>query len=157
MSVVDEKKEIEEIREKEKRKKKIKVIIGATLILIFLIFSLSAIGNFLNPLRLVSEVTAQPEQYLNRDVQVVGFILTDTWQQIEPNHYAFKLSDGNSTINVELFGDPPGTLRPEAKVTVIGKLVSPDKLVANQILIQCPSKYEAALEEGIEKTKKNAQ
>lgn len=147
---------MEEIRERERRKKKIKIAIGSLIIIIFLIFSLSAIGNFLNPLRLVSEVTAQPEQYLNRDVQIVGFILTDTWQQIGPKHYAFKLSDGNSTINVELFGDPPGTLRPEAKVTVIGKLVAPDKVVSNQILIQCPSKYEAVLEEGIEKTRKNA-
>lgn len=143
---------------KKKNNKKVKVIAGAAIVIIFLVFSLSAIGDFLNPLRLVSEVAAQPEEYLNRDVQVVGFVKEGTWKAVAPQRYEFKLSDGDAVLDVELFGDPPGTnLKPNAKITVIGKLVSPNKLVSEQILIQCPSKYEATLDAGIEKEKqKNA-
>jgi|GEM_PF-162649 len=142
---------------KNKNNKKTKVIVGAAIVIIFLIFSFSAIGDFLNPLRLVSEVAAQPDEYLNRDIQVVGFVVEGTWKMVAPHQYVFKLGDGGAVLDVELFGDPPGTLKPNAKITVIGKLVSPTKVVSEQILIQCPSKYEATLDAGIEKEKqKNA-
>jgi len=143
---------------KKKNNKKTKVIVGAAVVIVFLIFSFSAIGDFLNPLRLVSEVAAQPDEYLNRDVQVVGFVREGTWKMVAPQRYEFQLGDGDATLDVELSGEPPGTnLKPNAKVTVIGKLVSPNKLEATQMLIQCPSKYEATLDAGIEKEKqKNA-
>ncbi|MFQ5800435.1 MAG: hypothetical protein ACE5HH_01780 [Candidatus Hydrothermarchaeales archaeon] len=56
-------------------KKKIKLAAGIVIVVLLLLMSIDAIGNFLNPLKFVSEVTAQPEEYLNRNVQVVGVIV----------------------------------------------------------------------------------
>jgi cytochrome c-type biogenesis protein CcmE len=100
---------------------------------------------FLNPLKYVSEVTAAPEEYLNRNVQVVGVIVEGTWEQIGDNSFAFKLTDGNGTVDVDYTGDVPGTFKPGVGITVIGTLTAPDKVVAHKLLAKCPSKYEETL------------
>ncbi len=135
------------------KKKQVKLTLGILLVILLLFLSIDAIGNFLNPLKFVSEVTAQPEEYLNRNVQVVGVIVDGTWEQVGPNSYVFKLSDGNDTIDVEYTGDVPGTYNPGVGITVIGNLVSPDKVVANKLLAKCPSKYEQTLKDAKEQGK----
>ncbi|MEE8358701.1 MAG: cytochrome c maturation protein CcmE, partial [Candidatus Hydrothermarchaeales archaeon] len=67
--------------------------------------------------------------------------------------YTFRLTDGNATIDVEYTGDVPGTIKPDVGVTVIGTLVSPDKVVANKLLLKCPSKYEQDIRDTIESKK----
>jgi cytochrome c-type biogenesis protein CcmE len=131
-------------------KKKIKLAVGIVIVVLLLLMSIDAIGNFLNPLKFVSEVTAQPEEYLNRNVQVVGVIVDGTWEQTGPNTYTFELTDGNATVDVEYTGDIPGTFKPGVGITVIGSLVSPDKVVANKLLAKCPSKYEQTLKDAKE-------
>jgi cytochrome c-type biogenesis protein CcmE len=131
-------------------KKKIKLAAGIVIVVLLLLMSIDAIGNFLNPLKFVSEVTAQPEEYLNRNVQVVGVIVDGTWEQVGLNTYTFKLTDGNATVDVEYTGDIPGTFKPGVGITVIGSLVSPDKVVANKLLAKCPSKYEQTLKDAKE-------
>lgn len=128
-------------------KKKVKLAIGILAVVLLLLFSIDSIGNFLNPLKFVSEVTAKPEEYLNRNVQVVGVIVEGTWEQVGPNSFIFKLTDGNATVDVEYIGDVPGTFKPGVGITVIGTLVSPDKVVANKLLAKCPSKYEETLKD----------
>ncbi len=134
----------------KKKAKQVKLIVGVSIIILLLAMSANAIGDFLDPMKLVSEVTAQPEDYLNRNIQVVGFIVDGTWQQTGPNTYIFKLTDGNATIDVEYTGDVPGTIKPDVGVTVIGTLVSPDKVVANKLLLKCPSKYEQDIRDTLE-------
>lgn len=136
-----------------KKAKQVKLVVGVSIIILMLAISADAIGDFLDPLKLVSEVTAQPEDYLNRNIQVVGFIVEDTWQKTGPNTYIFRLTDGNATIDVEYTGDVPGTIKPDVGVTVIGTLVSPDKVVANKLLLKCPSKYEQDIRDTIESKK----
>lgn len=131
-------------------KKKIKLGAGIIIVVLLLLMSIDAIGNFLNPLKFVSEVTAQPEEYLNRNVQVVGVIVEDTWEQVGLNTYTFKLTDGNATIDVEYTGDIPGTFKPGVGITVIGSLVSPEKVEAHKLLAKCPSKYEQTLRDAQE-------
>jgi cytochrome c-type biogenesis protein CcmE len=128
-------------------KKKVKLAVGVVLIVLLLFISIDSIGSFLNPLKFVSEVTAQPEEYLNRNVQVVGVIVDGSWEQIGPNTYVFKLQDEFDTVDVEYTGDVPGTFKPGVGITVIGTLVSPDKVEANKLLAKCPSKYEETLKE----------
>ncbi|MFQ5800436.1 MAG: cytochrome c maturation protein CcmE [Candidatus Hydrothermarchaeales archaeon] len=67
-----------------------------------------------------------------------------------PNTYTFKLTDGNATIDVEYTGDIPGTFKPGVGITVIGNLVSPDKVAAHKLLAKCPSKYEQTLRDAQE-------
>lgn len=133
-----------------KKAKQVKLIVGIAFIILLLGMSADAIGDFLNPLKFVSEVTAQPEEYLNRNVQVVGFIVEGTWQQVGPSSYKFKLTDGNATVDVEYTGDIPGTFKPGIGITVIGTLVTPDQVVANKLLAKCPSKYEQDIRSTIE-------
>ncbi len=136
-----------------KKAKQVKLIVGVSIIILLLAISANAIGDFLDPMKLVSEVTAQPEDYLNRNIQVVGFIVEGTWQKTGPNTYIFRLTDGNATIDVEYTGDVPGTIKPDVGVTVIGTLVSPDKVVANKLLLKCPSKYEQDIRDTLESKK----
>ncbi len=136
-----------------RKARQIKFVLGMAVVLLLVGLSLNSIGNFLNPLKFVSEVTAQPEQYLNRNVQVVVFIVEGTWQQTGPNDYAFELTDGNATVNVEYAGDIPGTFKPGVGITVIGTFVSPDRVVANKLLAKCPSKYEQDIRSTIESKK----
>ncbi len=126
-------------------KKKVKLALGVILVVILLFVSIDSIGSFLNPLKFVSEVTAAPDEYLNRNVQVVGVIVEDTWTQTGPNTFEFKLTDGNATVDVEYTGDVPGTFKPGVGITVIGTLTAPDKVVAHKLLAKCPSKYEETL------------
>jgi cytochrome c-type biogenesis protein CcmE len=80
-------------------------------------------------------------------VQVVGVIVDGSWEQTGPNTYVFKLQDEFDTVDVEYTGDVPGTFKPGVGITVIGTLVSPDKVEANKLLAKCPSKYEETLKE----------
>ncbi|RMF91788.1 MAG: cytochrome c maturation protein CcmE [Methanobacteriota archaeon] len=134
----------------QKQKKKVKLAAGILIVVLLILASINSIGNFLNPLKFVSEVTAQPEQYLNRNVQVVGVIVEGTWQQTGPNTFTFQLTDGNDTVDVVYTGDVPGTFKPGVGITVIGTLVSEDKVVANKLLAKCPSKYEETLKDAQE-------
>jgi cytochrome c-type biogenesis protein CcmE len=126
-------------------KKKLKLALGVFVVILLLLVSIDSIGNFLNPLKFVSEVTAQPDEYMNRNVQVVGVIVDGTWEQVGPNTFTFQLTDGNDTVDVEYTGDVPGTFKPGVGITVIGNLVSPHKVVAHKLLAKCPSKYEETL------------
>lgn len=127
--------------------KKIKLLAGVIIIVLSLWMSVSAIGDFLNPIKFVSEVTAQPEQYLNRGVQIAGHIVPGSMQMVAPGPYKFKLTDYNATINVEYSGAPIQELKPGVGITVVGVLTSPDTIKSNKVLIKCPSKYEQSLEE----------
>ena len=137
----------------KKKAKRVKLIVGVSIIILLLGVSASAIGDFLDPMKLVSEVTSQPEDYLNRNLQVIGFIVEGTWQKTGPNAYSFRLTDGNATIDVEYTGDAPENIKPDVGVTVIGTLVSPDKVVSNRILLKCPSKYEQQIKDTMESKK----
>jgi cytochrome c-type biogenesis protein CcmE len=127
--------------------KKHKVILALVIVALSLWAGISAIEDFLNPIKFVSEVTADPGKYMNRNVQIAGLIIKETIQQGDaPNSYRFKLTDGNGTLNVEYSGsDPVPELRPGVGVTVIGVLVSKDTIRSNKILRKCPSKYQEKL------------
>lgn len=127
--------------------KKHKVLLGVAIIALSLWAGISAIEDFLNPIKFVSEVTAEPEKYMDRNVQIAGLIIRESIEPGDaPNSYSFRLTDGNATINVEYTGtDPVPELRPGVGVTVIGVLVSEDTVRSNKILRKCPSKYQEEL------------
>ncbi len=128
-----------------KENKKIKILLGTAIIILSVWWSASAIEDFLNPLKYVSEVAAQPEVYLNRSVQVVGLIQQDSILE-ENGVVNFKLTDGNATMLVEYRGALP-QIKPEVGVTVIGTVVAKDKIRASNVLAKCPSKYQQTLSE----------
>jgi len=98
-------------------------------------------------LKMVSEVTAQPDVYLNRSVQVVGMVVPGSWRETEAvGTHAFRLTDGNATLTVLHTGDPlPTSVKPDMGVTAIGVLTSTEILRSNKILLKCPTKYQQDL------------
>lgn len=134
----------------EKRKqKKVKLAIGISVILLSLYIGFGLMGDFISPIRGVSEVTAEPEQYLNRNIQVAGAVVPGSWIEDPsiPNTYHFKLYESDEVIDVVYTGAVPANLRKDVGITAIGVLVSPTQLEANKLLTKCPSKYEAKLPE----------
>jgi cytochrome c-type biogenesis protein CcmE len=128
--------------------KKLKVVFGGFIILLGIWLSASSIEDFLNPIKFVSEVTAQSEDYVNRNVQVAGLIVKETLEKgEEPNSYFFDLTDGKSTIKVRYRGsDPIPDVKPGVGVTVIGTLSPDGTLTSNKVLFKCPSKYQEELD-----------
>jgi len=139
----------------EMKARKVKVLVGVAVIGLSILIGVDAMEDFLNPLKYVNEVTGEPIKYMGRNVQVVGWIVDDSWRASEtPGEYFFELTDGQATISVDYTGDPPGTLRPGVGITVIGVLTSEDTLTSNKLLIKCPSKYEQTLKEVCEEQNK---
>ena len=128
------------------------------MILLGIWVSASSIEDFLNPIKFVSEVTAQPEDYVNRNVQVAGLIVKETIERGEdPNSYFFDLTDGTSTIRVRYRGsDPIPDVKPGVGVTVIGTLSPDGTLASNKVLFKCPSKYQEALDKVYQQEKSSA-
>jgi cytochrome c-type biogenesis protein CcmE len=128
--------------------KKGKVVFGGFVVLIGLWLSASAIEDFLNPIKFVSEVTAQPGDYTNRNVQVADLIVKETLQKgDETNSYIFDITDGKATIKVKYKGlDPVPEVKPGVGVTVIGTLTSDGTLESRKVLLKCPSKYQEELD-----------
>jgi cytochrome c-type biogenesis protein CcmE len=124
-----------------------KLVIGSGIILLSLWFAAGSVESFLNPLKMVSEVTAQPDEYLNRSVQVVGWIVPGSWRETEAvGTHAFRLTDGNATLTVLHTGDPlPTSVKPDTGVTAIGVLTSEEVLRSNKVLLKCPTKYQQDL------------
>ncbi len=132
----------------DKRKaKKVKLGVGILIILLSIYIGFGVMGDFISPIRGVSEVTAQPERYLNRNVQVAGAVVPGSWVDVPdmPNTYYFKLYEGDEVINVVYTGIVPANLKKDVGITAVGVLTSPTELKANKLLTKCPSKYEAKL------------
>lgn len=129
--------------------KKLKVMAGVFVILLGMWMSASTIEDFLDPIKFVSEVVAQPGEYMNRNVQVAGLIVKETVEMgAEPNSYLFDLTDGKSTIKVRYKGsDPIQEVKPGVGVTVIGTLSPDGTLISHKVLFKCPSKYQQKLDE----------
>ncbi len=124
--------------------KKHKLLIGVLIIAFTFWMSLESIQAFVYPSKLVREIAAEPELYLNGQVRVVGVVQQGSVEPMGSNKIRFKLTDGVASINVEYRGALPDTLKVDG-ITVIGTLVSPDTLRADQILAKCQSKYEATI------------
>ncbi|MFQ5976053.1 MAG: cytochrome c maturation protein CcmE [Candidatus Hydrothermarchaeales archaeon] len=138
----------------DKRKaKKVKLGIGILVILLSLYVGFGAMDSFISPIRGVSEVTAQPERYLNRNIQVAGAVVPGSWVEDPslPNTYHFKLYEGDEVIDVVYTGTVPTNLKKDVGITAVGVLTSPTHLEANKLLTKCPSKYESKLPKTVEK------
>ncbi len=130
----------------KKAEKKVKLVIGIVIIAIALWWSAGAIEDFLSPYKFVSEVSAQPADYMGKSMYILGVIEEGSLQR-EGSAYKFRLTDGNATLNVVYEGQLPSDMKQTVGITVIGVLVSKDAVKANNVLAKCPSKYEQTLKQ----------
>jgi cytochrome c-type biogenesis protein CcmE len=140
-----------------KTAKKVKLILGAAVVVIFLSIGISAMQDFVNPYKGVTEVASNYNGYKGKSLQVQGYVVEETidWNP-EQQRLQFDLTDdGGGIIHVTYEGLLPGTFPVERDigsesridVVAIGELESPGAMRARQILVKCPSKYEQELEE----------
>ncbi|MFH1774231.1 MAG: cytochrome c maturation protein CcmE [Methanobacteriota archaeon] len=133
--------------------KKVKLVLGVLIVLLSLWAGWGSILEFMTPIKSVDEITGNTSLYINRNIQMTGYIKEGSLQKNEEqNSYKFVLAYENSSINVEYNGALPDGFKPWAGITVIGTLVSQDTFKSHKILIKCPSKYEQSLQERKAKT-----
>jgi cytochrome c-type biogenesis protein CcmE len=139
-----------------KTAKKVKLVLGAAVVVLFLSIGISAMQDFVNPYKTVTDVTSNYDNYKGKSLQVEGYVIEETieWNP-QAQRLEFDLTDGDAVIHTTYIGLLPGTFPLDREigtesridVVVIGELESPGTMKARQILVKCPSKYEQELEE----------
>ncbi|WP_456474428.1 cytochrome c maturation protein CcmE [Candidatus Pyrohabitans sp.] len=134
-----------------KTAKNLKYIVGIAVVLVFvgIAFSTTSSGSFVNPYKSVSEVVSNAQNYQGKQVQVQGYVVEGSVSWV-PKNLNFTLTDEKATIKVAYYGVIPATfpldkeLDPNTQIDVvaIGTLQG-DTVIANKLLVKCPSKYEA--------------
>ena len=136
-----------------KAAKKIKLISGIGIILLLVVIGFSALGDFASPYKTVSDVVQSPGEYTGRQVQVEGDVIIESivW---EPPVLTFTMTDGVNELDVRYEGVLPGSFpvggvgsESEIDVVSIGSMTFAGEFEAGSILVKCPSKYEAKLNE----------
>jgi cytochrome c-type biogenesis protein CcmE len=95
----------------------------------------------------VDEVMASPDEWKGKSLQLHGFVVKGTWEQI-PNtlQYQFKVQNKGSVVHASYTGVLPDTFKDEAEVVLKGRLTDEGnfQVAPNGVMAKCPSKYEEA-------------
>jgi cytochrome c-type biogenesis protein CcmE len=91
----------------------------------------------------VDEVMVDPDQWVDKRLQVHGFASEITWKPSSLD-YRFAIENNGYAVHAEYTGIVPDTFQNESEVVVSGRLVG-DVLIVEPggIMAKCPSKYEA--------------
>lgn len=124
---------------------KAKYIIGAAVIVIFLVWGASAFMN-----TTVQYVSIEEAALSNRTVQVMGKIDFDAVNyDSENSRLEFAVYDAEATdphgagrLDVVYYGVVPGNFDQATSVVLKGAPGEDGKFVAEQMLVKCPSKYQ---------------
>ncbi|NLZ94053.1 MAG: cytochrome c maturation protein CcmE [Firmicutes bacterium] len=113
-------------------------------IILLLLLVVFAVGIFLTARNALSTyVTFADAQATSRAVQVKGVAIEGTVEELGPEKYAFDMKDNNDEIvRVVANGEVPANLFEAESVVVKGKYQD-SEFIAQNILVKCPSKYEA--------------
>lgn len=100
----------------------------------------------------VSQIKSEPQMAQKGVMQITGIVQPGTVQTSGGGkHLSFLLQDMKEpslSIPVDYTGIIPDNFKPGLQVIVQGKLSQQDQTIqAEQILVKCPSKYEATVEE----------
>ncbi|NLZ39248.1 MAG: cytochrome c maturation protein CcmE [Firmicutes bacterium] len=111
------------------------------LLLLLVVFG---VGIFLTARNAMSTyVTFAEAQATDRAVQVKGLAVEGTVEELGSEKYAFKMEDNNGDIvRVVASGEIPDNLLEAESIVVKGKYQN-NEFIAQNILVKCPSKYEA--------------
>lgn len=119
--------------------------LGVALLLGFAGFSFSAFKETLTPY-----VSFTQAQEMNRTVQVAGGLLRDSSsydEATESLHFTLTEMEGgaNGTLKVRYNGLKPANFEDAISIVAIGRYdEASQELVAEKLLVKCPSKYQGA-------------
>jgi cytochrome c-type biogenesis protein CcmE len=120
-----------------------KIIAALALLVIAGAFGVSSFKKSMTPY-----VSFGDARRASGSVQVNG-VLADKNYVLKPNeqYLEFKLKDSKGEVmNVEYRGVVPGNFDQATSIVAIGRYTS-DRFEADQLLVKCPSKYQAAAEQ----------
>lgn len=130
-----------------KSKKRLLVVTAILLVAIgYMVYSSSA--SSLAYFKEIDEV-AVDDTFIGKNVRVGGLVQKGTIVQ-KGREYTFtiaKKEDLSKKMTVTYSKQMPSQFGPEVFVIAEGKLASKDKLEANSLVTQCPSKYESEKKE----------
>lgn len=115
------------------------VLVSAFLFLFFSSFQNKNLAYFLT----VDEIASQGQSLKGRGIRVEGKIVPKTLvRNREQMNLAFRMQGENSTIPVKYTGVPPDLLENGFPVIAEGKLNEHGVLVAKNLMVACPSRFE---------------
>ena len=120
-----------------------KIIAALALLVIAGAFGVSSFKKSMTPY-----VSFADARRASGSVQVNG-VLADKNYVLKPHeqYLEFKLKDSKGEVmNVEYRGVVPGNFDQATSIVAIGRYTS-DRFEADQLLVKCPSKYQAAAEQ----------
>jgi cytochrome c-type biogenesis protein CcmE len=117
-----------------------KYIIGAGIIVVFIIWAFISFNKTLTPY-----VSIAQARELNNTVQVKGKRIGDSSYDVARNMLKFSIEDDHGDrMHIEYNGVKPGNFDQARDIVCIG-VYKNDKFIAQELLVKCPSKY---IEEG---------
>lgn len=142
---------------KRKQAKQLKLVLGIVVVLLSLVIGISAMQDFINPYKTVTDAATNYDSYQDKTLQVEGYVVDDTtsWDPVG-QHLEFDMTDGTTVIHVLYDGKLPGTFpvgqdigqTSRIDLVAIGTMVDANTIQVqkNGLLVKCPSKYEQELE-----------
>ncbi|UOR12065.1 cytochrome c maturation protein CcmE [Halobacillus amylolyticus] len=114
----------------------------------------TSIGNAATFYMTVDELKAKQEQAIGKPIKVSGKIVGESVQfDADKILLTFELrgeNGGTYRVPIKYEGVKPDTLNDGWEAIVEGELTEDGTLVASELLVKCPSKYEAMEKEGQE-------
>ena len=92
----------------------------------------------------VSEVRAQAGSLQGKPLRVAGTLIGDSIEWDVQNFFLrFTITDGQETLTAEYRGVRPDNFEGGKQVILEGRLRPDGVFAASQLMVQCPSRYEA--------------
>ena len=121
--------------------------VGVTTLVLATAFGImlfTTMGESMQYYKYVDEVTAQPEAWHGKNLQVHGYVVPGSiGRKRDVLEYEFDIQRNGKVIRAYYTGIVPDTFKDDAEVVLTGQLT--DKgFIATDMTAKCPSKYEEA-------------
>jgi cytochrome c-type biogenesis protein CcmE len=120
-----------------------KHVVAGVLLLLSAGLAFDSISNYINPYLSVTQVALNLERYSGKSIQVMGIVKSGSFIRGDGGTIQFTLTDGQESLPVQFTGATPQNFDEGKDVVAVGSLTGEASLEAAQLLVKCPSKYEA--------------
>ena len=121
--------------------------IGATSFVLLVAFGIllySTLGESMQYYKYVDEVTAEPQAWQGKPLQVHGYVVNGSiGRKRDKLEYQFDIQRNGKTMRAYYTGIVPDTFKDDAEVVLTGQLTD-QGFMATDMTAKCPSKYEEA-------------
>jgi len=122
--------------------KKMRLVLTSVILLVTIGFvGFQLLDTFGDVYISVDSVTANPELYMGRTLQVKGNLQPESLSVTSAN-VTFVIEGNTTSLVVILIGELPDMIDGQ-EIVAIGTLESANLFLATDLLVKCPSKYES--------------